>query len=76
MYVHLRLHYRTNSDESELQKGDIIEFNCKELAKYDKNSFFNLREVINQRTKRDKKFKLPSYKEVNYFAATKYNYPL
>ena len=51
MYVHLRLHYRTSSDESELQKGDIIEFNCRELAKYDKNSFFNLRKEINQRTK-------------------------
>ena len=57
MYVHLRLHYRTSSDESELQKGDIIEFNCRELAKYGKNSFCNLRNCylkgINQRT--DKK---------------------
>ena len=72
-------HVPKNSDELELQKGDIIEFNCRELyGNYGKNLFCNLRngylKGINQRT--DKKGILPSYKVVNYFATTKYNYPL
>ena len=53
------------------KKEILLSLIVRELAKYGKNSFCNLRngylKGINQRN--DKKL-------VNYFAATKYNYPL